>query len=94
METRDIYIEKMKLQLDEINSTLTDFETKARIARNEANEKYLNEMSTLRAQSESAVEKLNELKTASEESWKNMVSETEKVRDAFVKSFHYFKSQP
>jgi hypothetical protein len=33
------------------------------------------------------------MKTASEETWETMVTEMEKVRDAFTHSFHYFKSQ-
>jgi len=30
---------------------------------------------------------------AGEDSWDKMVAETEKVRDAFIHSFSYFKSQ-
>lgn len=93
MISRDQYIEKMKTQLDELNTTLNDLEVKAHKAKNDVHEKYLVEMSKLREQSQLAVDKLDELKTDGEESWKNMVADTEKVRDAFVKSFHYFKSQ-
>ena len=37
--------------------------------------------------------KLAELKAASEATWENMVTEMEKIRDAFSHSFSYFKSQ-
>ena len=47
----------------------------------------------LRQQSDLAVAKLEELKTAGEDSWEKMVAEMEKIRDAFVHSFSYFKSQ-
>lgn len=50
-------------------------------------------MAKLREQSQSAVDKLDELKADGEDSWKNLVAETEKIQGAFVKSFHYFKSQ-
>ncbi len=50
-------------------------------------------MDKLRAQSKVAVAKLDEIKAAGEDSWENMVTEMEKVRDAFKHSFHYFKSQ-
>ncbi|MES2046847.1 MAG: hypothetical protein V4447_00485 [Pseudomonadota bacterium] len=93
MSTRDSYIEKMKAQLDELNATLNELEVNAHQAKNDVHEKYLAEMSKLREQSQLAIEKLDELKTGGEESWKSMVADTEKVRDAFVKSFHYFKSQ-
>lgn len=93
MSTRDIYIQKMKLQLDELAITMDEIDVKAHKARNEIHEKYLAEMSALREQSQTALDKLNELKTSGEDSWKDMVANTEKVRDAFVKSFEHFKSQ-
>lgn len=36
---------------------------------------------------------LDELKASSEDTWKAMATEMDKVREAFVHSFHYFKSQ-
>ena len=47
----------------------------------------------LRAQSVHAKAKMDELKSAGEDRWDAMVAEMEKVRDAFVHSFSYFKSQ-
>ena len=93
MSARDTYIEQMKGQLDELNATLNELEIKTHQAKNDVHEKYLLEMSKLREQSQLAIDKLDELKTDGEESWKSMVADTEKIRDAFVKSFHYFKSQ-
>jgi hypothetical protein len=39
------------------------------------------------------VDRLEELKTAGEDSWDTMAAGMEKYRDAFVHSFSYFKSQ-
>ena len=50
-------------------------------------------MAQLREQSVHAKAKMEELKAASEDRWDAMVAEMEKVRDAFVHSFSYFKSQ-
>ena len=50
-------------------------------------------MAKLQKQSDLAKAKLEEMQTASEDAWDTMVAEMEKVRDAFVHSFHYFKSQ-
>jgi len=36
---------------------------------------------------------MEELKSTGEDRWDAMVTEMEKVRDAFVHSFSYFKSQ-
>ena len=93
MSTRDIYIEKMKLQLDELTTTMDELEATAHHAKNDVHERYLTEMNNLREQSQLALDKLDTLKTSGEDAWKSMVADTEKVRDAFVKSFHYFTSQ-
>ena len=93
MSNRDAYIEKTKLQLDELNAKMNRLEAKAKEAKEEARDKYKEEMGKLRRQSQLAVAKLDELKAAGEDSWEAMVAEMEKVRDAFTHAFHYFKSQ-
>ncbi len=93
MNKKDAYIEKMKLQLDELNTSMDELGNKAQEAKLDAKEKYEEEMAKLRAQSRLAVAKLDELRGASEDKWEEMVAGAEKVRDAFIHSFHYFKSQ-
>ena len=93
MSKRDLYIEKMKLQLDALNLKMGEVELKAKEAREDAREKYKMEMTKLREQSTLAVAKLDEMKAAGEDSWEAMVAQMEKVRDAFTHSFKYFKSQ-
>lgn len=93
MTTRDVYIEKMKTQLDELNTSMTKLQADAIVAKEDAKDKYKEEMANLRYQSDQAVAKLNELKAATEDTWGNMVAEMDKIRDAFVHSFRYFKSQ-
>jgi len=90
---RDEYVKKMKLQLDELNATMAKLEAKAQEAKEDARDKYKEEMRKLRHQSKLAAAKLDQLQAAGEDTWETMVAETEKVRDAFVHSFHYFKSQ-
>lgn len=93
MANRDIYIAKMKLQLDELNADMRRLEANAAEAKEDAREKYKEEMAKLRHQSDLALAKLNDLKSTSEDTWESMVTEMEKLRDAFTHSFHYFKSQ-
>ena len=50
-------------------------------------------MTKLREQSKLAKGKLVELKAAGEDKWEAMVTEMEKIRDAFTHSLNYFKSQ-
>ncbi|MDP1985379.1 MAG: hypothetical protein Q8K23_22750 [Sulfuritalea sp.] len=93
MSKRDAYIAKVKLQLDELNEDIGKLEAKAQEAKEEARAKYREEVLKLRHQSGLAVAKLDEIRAAGEESWETMVAEMEKIRDAFVHSFRYFKSQ-
>jgi uncharacterized alpha-E superfamily protein len=90
---KSIYIEKMKTQLDELNASMNKLDAKTQEAKADARDMYQEEMGKLRHQSKLAVAKLDEIKLAGEESWETMVTEMEKVRDAFTHSFHYFKSQ-
>jgi len=93
MTQKSAYIEKMKSQLDDLNTNMNALQAKAAEAKADARDMYKAEMAKLQEQSQLAVAKLGEMKTASEESWDAMVAEMDKVRDAFVHSFHYFKSQ-
>ncbi len=93
MTTKNVYIEKMKSQLDELNASMNKLDARADEAKADAHDAYLEEMRKLRHQSKLASAKLDELKAAGEDNWKAMTTEMDKVREAFVHSFNYFKSQ-
>jgi TolA-binding protein len=93
MTTRDAYIEKMKTQLDDLNVRMESLSNKAAEAQANVRATYDKDMAQLREQSVQAKAKMEELKSAGEDRWDAMVTEMEKVRDAFVHSFSYFKSQ-
>lgn len=93
MTTKDSYIAKMKRQLDELDGKMTTLEAKSKDAKDAAHDKYVEEMAKLRHQSTLAKAKFDKLADAGEDKWDDMVVEMEKVRDAFVHSFNYFKSQ-
>ena len=93
MSTREEYTAKIKLQLDEFNTKIDELQARTNEKKAEARVKYEAEMAKLREQSDLAVAKLEELKAAGGDSWEKMVAEMEKIRDAFIHSFSYFKSQ-
>jgi hypothetical protein len=93
MTTRDDYVSKMKIQLDELNVKLSEIEAKASEAKADVKARYEQEMTNLREQSKLALAKFEELKTTTESSWQKTVAEMDKVRTAFVNSFSYFKTQ-
>ncbi len=93
MKNREAYINKIKVQLDELDAKMDTLEAKAADAKDTAHEKYVAEMAKLRQQSKVTKAKFDDLIASGEDKWDDMVVEMEKVRDAFVHSFNYFKSQ-
>jgi hypothetical protein len=93
MSKRDEYTAKMKTQLDDLNKQMDDLSAKAKDAKADAREAYNAEMAKLRHQSKLAVAKYEEIKAAGEDKWDSMVAEMDNIKDAFVHSFKYFKSQ-
>lgn len=87
MAQRAAYIEKMELQLEKLNKKMEGLETDAKEAKEEARQKYKEEMSKLRERSKVAVAKLDELKKASADTWEEMVTDMEKMHDAITHSF-------
>jgi hypothetical protein len=72
---------------------MTQLEARAQDAKDDARATYHEEMAKLRQQSQLALAKLEEIKTSTEEGWEKVATEMDKVRDAFVHAFRYFKSQ-
>lgn len=90
---REAYIASIKTQLDELNLSMTEMEERVAASKEVMHEKYRKEMEHLHTQAQQVREKLDEIKSASESNWESMIATTEKVRDAFVNSCHYFKAQ-
>lgn len=93
MMNRETYTAAMKVQLDELNAKMDTLEASAKEIRQDARHLYNDEIRKLRKESKIAVAKLEELTTATAETWQTMTAEMERLRDAFKHSFHYFKSQ-
>jgi hypothetical protein len=93
MKTRADYIAAMKVQLDELNVSMAVLEAKAKQASADMQAKYKSGIDTLRKQQVQALDKLEELKQAGDDSWEHMIDNMEKVRDAFVDSYKHFKAQ-
>jgi hypothetical protein len=92
-ENKDAYIAKMKLQLHQLEVKMDALEIKAKVSKDAAHDTYVEEMAKLRHQSKLAKAKFDDLVDTGEDKWDAMVQEMDKVRDAFVHSFNYFKSQ-
>lgn len=93
MQSRNDYLKRIRQELDALDIQLHTLELSALTIQEDAWIRYNLEVEKVKIQSILAKEKFESLMLSNESSWKNMVTETEKVRDAFVSSFHYFKSQ-
>ncbi len=90
---REQFVEHLKQQLDELNRHVSEIEAKAEQLSGAAREELDANLDKLREHSEALVLKLNKLRQASEDSWRDLVAETERIRDAFLHSVNYFRSQ-
>jgi Ribonuclease G/E len=90
---REDYTAKVKLQLDELNASVDGLEARMHEAKAELRASYRSELARLRYQSDMVSTQLAEIKTSGEASWEKMVRDMDKLRDAFVHSLNYFKSQ-
>ena len=87
MTQRAEYIEKMEIKLNKLNEKMKEIGASTKEIKAEAQQKYKDEMGKLREQSKVTAAKLEELKTATTDSWEGMVSDMEKMHDAFTHSF-------
>ena len=94
MSQRADYIAKMELQIDKLNKKMLGLEATAQEAKEESRQKYKEEMGKLREQSKVAAAKLDELKVAGVDSWEAMVTDMEKIHDAFTHSFFSMFKMP
>ncbi len=82
MSNRDLYIEKMKAQLDSWNASIEKLEAQARNAEADAKIKYREQIAELKKRREEAREKLAELREASEGAWHDLQSGIDHAWDA------------
>jgi hypothetical protein len=93
MLTKETYIEQMKMQLDDWNAEIDELEIKAAKATGLARKKCRAEIVKLHRQSHLLADKLDQIKSANEDSWESVVEGVEEMRASVVRSFHYLQSQ-
>jgi len=92
MLTRDKYVATMKKQLDEWNAEMDVLEAKVQATKEDAREKYQEQLVALRAKRQEGEKKLEAIKSATEDSWEQLKVEAENVWEAFKDSVNAFKA--
>ncbi|WP_026377083.1 hypothetical protein [Aestuariibacter salexigens] len=93
MSKRDEYAEKLKQTIDELNSKIDELEAKAEHAQNEAKGEINKQIEAVKLQMKPLTDKLDKWKEEGEDKLEGYVKEAKKIRDAFIHSYNYFKSQ-
>ena len=89
---RDLYVEKLKAQLDAWNEDLKRLEAKAAKVSGDAREKVSKQLAELEKRAEGE-KLLKQLKAAGDEAWKDARSEAEKAWKALTAAVKTFKAE-
>jgi predicted nucleic acid-binding Zn-ribbon protein len=93
MTTRDEYVEKMKVRLDEWNGEIDRLEAKLAEAGEETKVRLQPPIAKARESRDRVVSKLGELKQSGETSFDSAKDEIEHMWKTLKQSVNYFKSQ-
>lgn len=95
MITRNEFVEKIKIQLDELNSGIEKIELKAKTVREKAKGNLQKRIRYLRHKLNSAAAKVQEVKDSGEDTWHDLQQAADTVVDslksALVKTMAHFK---
>jgi len=92
MSKRDEFIRKMKDQLDEWNLEIDVFEKKIRKIKTDMTDKYQARIDELRKKRWEGDRKLEQIRTAGEDTWAHLKAESEHAWNAMKDALEAFKS--
>jgi hypothetical protein len=93
MPSKNEYVEKMKKQLDDWNTDIDTLQVKSNLAKAEVKVKYGEQVAELRKKRQEAERKLNEIKSAADDSWEHLKGETERTVSALKAAVAEFKTR-
>ena len=92
MSKRDEFIRKMKNRLDEWNFEIDTFEEKIRKIKTDMKDKYQDQIDELRRRRRESNRKLEQIRTAGEDTWAHLKAESEHAWNAMKDALEAFKS--
>lgn len=93
MTSRDEYLDKFKIKLDEWNAEIEKLENRAQEAQADAKINYDKQLASLREMRDEAQQKFAEMQNASNEAWDAMVRGTEEAWQTWMGAFHEARSK-
>jgi predicted nucleic acid-binding Zn-ribbon protein len=88
MSERDAYIKKLEAQLEQWDADIDKLQAKAKKAGTDAQLGFKKQLSELRAKRKEAMEKMDEMRQASEGAWHDMKSGMEQAWSRFHDAFN------
>lgn len=93
MISRDEVVEKLKAQLDQMNAEMAKLEARYKDMQAEMRGQMEAGMAQMREHAARARHQLETLREAAEANWKSLVSEGERVQNAFLEAYKTFMEQ-
>lgn len=95
MTTRNEYVDQLKKNLDQWNTDIAKWETKAKMTRTDLRIDYEMQLEALRKQREEITAKLKDVQASGEDAWKDLRAGTDiawaSMREAFEKAASHFQ---
>ncbi len=95
MNKRDLYLEKLKAQLDEWNAEVAKWEAKTRGAQAGMRIEYEKQLETFRQQRDKGLEQMRKVQAETGDAWIDLVHGADeawaKMREAFDKAQSHFR---
>ena len=95
MDSRQDYLERLKLKLDEWNAKIDELEVQAKLAEMENREKYESELARLRNQRDELADRIDKMRDAGEKAFEELRAGAEQawesLADAYKRAREQFK---
>ena len=95
MDKRELYIEKLKAQLDEWNAEVAKWEAKTRGAQADMRIEYEKQLEAFRRQRDQGLEQMRKVQAETGDAWIDLVRGADdawaKMREAFEKAHSHFR---
>ena len=95
MNKRDLYLEKLKAQLDEWNAEVAKWEAKTRSAQAGMRIEYEKQLEAFRQQRDKGLEQMRKVQAETGDAWIDLVHGADeawaKMREAFAKAQSHFR---
>jgi len=91
-QNRNEFIANLKQRLDQLDGQIANLKAESEKLEAEARKEYENRMHDLRAKRRELEGKLDELRSASDQTWQQIKDEAEHAWKALGNSFNYLKS--